>query len=355
MKTLKQWYDGLSEKAQERIKEKCILWFDPEQPDYYRKRDKVSKDMLTSLLETDLYAITRKYNLSYGDEYARKFQNLFMLAYLVDGGIISEQVADKAIMKDYCKHDRVGVGFLFVSDKNRDEAYKQYIGYDSACRDSWNRIDFFEYLYLIKDFDTIGEIDWNYVVKPVDLDYINKEIIGPENTRKLALKDCIDYISNLRCKEESPLFDELFYETDDEGHPKHGCWDSSDRDRIVSWYLDSRHTDLKTTEDFIYRFVCVNPKKYLPKLYNIIEGNPVIGTMMFTQKKDLTEIQEKHLKGEAQYKYCREVRSLAKIINSCVRKAISNQTQKQLKEYGPLVKLYGYDFWTIYNAMEIDL
>ena len=37
MKTLKQWYDSLSESTQAWIDNNCSAWFDKNQADYYRK------------------------------------------------------------------------------------------------------------------------------------------------------------------------------------------------------------------------------------------------------------------------------------------------------------------------------
>lgn len=345
MKTLRQWYDSLSENAQLRIQDKCFLWFDAKEPDCYRKRKIITREQLTSLLAMQPDQVTRDYQLPYGSNPPKRLIQLFTLGYMADNGLIDVNIVDNYIINSMNKYDDIPTSFLFVSEKNRRKAYETYIDYKP--NDSYSRLDFWEYLYLIDDFDKLDELDWNSQVRPLNLDTITREIIGEVNSRTIAMRSYAYLSKYLEPKEECPLFDELFF--GDNG------WSDYDKQHIIDDYLDSRKSTLTTTEDFIWRFVCVDPKKYLPKLYNIIKVNTAIGTAMFTQKKPLKEIQEKNLKGEDTYKYGRVIRAVAKIANACARKSISTIAQKQLKEYGPLVKLYGYDFHTIYNAMEIDL
>jgi hypothetical protein len=102
-------------------------------------------------------------------------------------------------------------------------------------------------------------------------------------------------------------------------------------------------------EDFMERIVAVD-HKYLRYLYNIVEKLPSLATEIYEQKKPDEELTGNESIPQT-YRYSKDIRKLAKIAHACARKSVSKVNSAFLKEISPLLKIYGYNFNTIYDAL----
>lgn len=337
MKTLKQWYDSLSEPAQEWIVKNCSAWFDKNQADYYRKPSAVSdnaKDLQEFLAHGNTF---EKYSDS--DNFkSSTARYLSLLKYLnqtcpdVIPNNLVNLCAYQLIKATQAQTD----AWLYVDADNKDTAFK-------CTFQRYDKMAFRHYLYLIKDYDKM-EFDW----KQCEIPSLTKEvieIIGWDNAVNVAKQSDMHSLSlMISYGKPNELFDQLFF-----------CKDShlnqSEKLNLLSrLYNNNSHLPSEeTTADFFKRIVAVD-HSYLRYIFSIIQRYPALAMKLYSEKKPESELTGNESSSE-QYRYNKEIRKLFVIAHMCALKRVSKVKSGIVKEVAPLLKIYGYNWTDIYDAM----
>lgn len=335
--TLKQWFDSLSEPAQAWIESKCSAWFDKNQADYYKKPSKAGedKDALKALLrnEEDL----DKYS-SYSSEkgLSKRYVNLLRYLHNTYPDLVSESDLDKyiwQILECGCYDSDT---WLNLSDAKREAGFKR-------CFQKWSKMSLEHYLYLIKDYSNI-EIDWEEVETPALTQEV-VEILGHKAAINLVYQIGNYNISKMiKTDQPNDLFDEIFF-----------CKDSKLTQRnkleiLSRVYADSSYLPTEeTTRDFFKRIVAVD-HAYLRFIYDIISRYPALAMKLYCEKKPDSELTGNETASET-FRYPKELRKVFVIAHACALKRVSKVKSGICKEIAPLLKIYGYNWNEIYDAM----
>lgn len=343
MKTLKQYFDSLSPEAQNWIEKECCDWFDKNEPDYYKKAkatdsNKVFEDYMASFPE----------QVSYYSSLNRQDLVRLALDSMVNNPAISQSTIDQFVVTlvnkfaSDCNRDI----HMYVSDKYREEVFKvrhneSYYSSDSV------KLSIENYLYTVKDYDNI-ELNWLQLYDNNDLSKtIMLDILGRKNYLDIISKDSTGFVEQLPLNKMNDIFDELFFCSDK--------WDKTEKKRLLKIrYVKGlskgcTHSNLCLVEDFMQRIVAVD-HKYLRYLYNIIEELPSLANEIYDQKKPDVELTGNESIPQT-YRYSKDIRKLAKIAHACARKSVSKANSAFLKEISPLLRIYGYNFNDIYDAL----
>lgn len=337
MKTLKQWYDSLSEPAQVWIENNCSAWFDKNQADYYRKPLSASgnlEDLQNFLIAGNTFD---KYSDSQNAKnLAQRY--LAILKYLNEKhpDIVPQNLLNVCALQLIQAMQAQTPAWLYVDDETRDAAFK-------STFQRYEKMFFKDYLYLIKDYSKM-KFDWEKCEVP-SLTKEVIEIMGWDNAVEAA-KKCDTYSLSQMVSYGQPneLFDQLFF-----------CEDShltqSHKMQLLSrLYSNSSHLPTeRSVADFFKRIVAVD-HSYLRYLYNIIDRYPAIAMKLYTEKKPDSELTGNESSG-AQYRYNKELRKLFVIAHMCSLKRVSKVKTGIVKEIAPLLKIYGYNWSDIYDAM----
>lgn len=330
MKTLKQFYDSLSEGAQAWMRNNCTAWFDVNQADYYAKPDLATTDLkeLKNILSEKLedsrysdYAISKKITTKYAD----------LLIYLSNThpDIVSKHEADVAINQLFEVNQITDKTWLLLSEEQRKEAFIK-----SFKR--FGKMRLYQYLYLIKDFEDFT-INWEEC-ESVSLIPEIVEIIGKKNAYAMIDRYGSDISKMIKFGKENDFFDELFFCNTE-------TLNSVQKIRLLEdVYADSYHLPtLESTADFFKRIVAVD-HSYLRFIYIIINRYPALATKLYNEKKPDNEPGENH-------RYNKELRKLFMIAHACSMGRVSKNKCSIVKEIAPLLKIYNFKFNDIYEAM----
>lgn len=340
MKTLKEWFDNLSEDAQSLLKNNCD-WIDTDKPDYYRDDTMIDTDEM-------IYRINRINKYSNSDQ-----ADLFMFSYLdmykrhhteEETSKLLNTVIKRFVEQDddyiYCDLPK---NFYQLFDSLEAKRKMFILIHSSRSR----RLSLFDQLYLVDDFDKIPQyIDIENTLFPDALDDRLSEIFTKDLIKSLCKANENKILVNFG--KPNDLFDELFF-------CENGWNDTQKRCVLKSLYVSNfthcqtSDTDLTKFEDFMERIVCVD-KRYLRFIYDIVVKIPALGNKIYEQKKDSSDLTGDE-KGDQLYKYNKTVRKLAKLANICSRKSLSKVNGRAYKELSPLIKIYGYDFSTLYDVI----
>lgn len=341
MKTLKEWFDGLSESAQSWVIENCSAWFDKDQADYYKKPliKADSKDLMLNILG-DLES-PDKYS-SYANDRVINRKYIALLRYLnyAYPKLISTELMDKCIYEVIDYGNWNSDTWLNLSDKTKEKAFIR-------CYKKWNKMSLDKALYLIKDYSNIN-LNWDEVEIPTALTPEIIEIIGKETAIELIYKQGYRCMHHL-IKPDSPheVFDELFF-----------CQDSKLTQQqkleiLRLTYANNNYKstlpDEKLTRDFFKRIVAVD-HAYLRYIYNIIASYPGLAMKLYNEKKPESELTGNESTTE-QYRYPKEIRKLFVIAHMCALKRVSKVKSSIAKEVAPLLKIYGYKWDDVYDAL----
>lgn len=336
MKTLRQWYDGLSEPAQRWLTKYCNHWFDASEDDCYRKIKKQSiedavNDMLNSM----------KSHCSYFSSDDRDFVIRSMLKIIsASGASNANTLLEKirVVYDDYLPSDY----HIFYDKDKQDEIFdKLHLkNTHSWEEDDDKRYYLCDYLYTIKDYDNIV-IDWNRIrISSNDTEACVEEIIGRENFKHIVNDNLYAFIDNLRPRQVNSLFDELFF--------CENGWTKEQKSQMLRRkYL--KEDSLDRIEDFFERIVSVD-HSYLRFIYDIVKSNPSIAMKLYAQKKPDGELSGNETIPQT-YRYPKDIRKLIRIAHVCALQNMSKVNAGFFKEIAPLVKLYGYSFNDIYNCL----
>ena len=330
MKTLKQFYDSLSEGAQAWMRNNCTAWFDINQADYYAKPDLATTDLkeLKNILTEELG--DARYS-AYGTSKKIATRDADLLVYLSNKhpDIVSKSDADKAINQLFEGNQITDKTWLLLSEEQRKEAFiKSFKRY--------GKMKLYQYLYLIKDFEDFT-IDWEEC-DSVSLTAEVVEIIGKKNAYAMIDRYGSDMSSMIKFGKENDFFDELFFCNTE-------TFNQQQKIRLLeNVYADSYHLPtLESTADFFKRIVAVD-HSYLRFIYRIVDRYPAIATKLYNEKKPDNEPGENH-------RYNKELRKLFMIAHACSLGRISKNKCSIVKEIAPLLKIYSYNFKDIYEAM----
>lgn len=342
MKTLKQWFDGLSTEAQCAIRDNCD-WFDMNEPDYYRKSDLLSTDeLMKNIFRVNKYSSEDKFEL---------FLSAFLTEFKyhsTDEEFMSIITALRLRFVEEDDDDSIWYGLpkrLYQLMPTK-ELQKEWFLLSHYSRRKC--LGLFDQLYLVEDYDKIPEyIDmekcsFEYSVdSDVLMEIFGKDLIMSiyrDNENKLY----VNY------GKPSAIFDELFF-------CENGWNEQQKKSMLKKLYVSNwrrKQTDsddLISFKDFIERIVCVD-KKYLRFMYDIIDRVPAVGNKIYDEKKPDEDLKGDE-RGDQLYRYNKTIRKLAKLANICSRKSLSKVNGKAYKELSPLIKIYGYDFNTLYDVI----
>lgn len=336
MKTLKQWYDSLSVPAQEWVVENCSTWFDKDQVDYYRKAETVKDDASLTPFLLDATDIDKYSDYSNARVIAHKYLTLLRHLHDTQPELISENTLNSCIYQILESGMHMKNDWLHLQGDMRQFAFRK-------CFVRYNKMKLADALYLVKDYDNL-DLNWEEIDTPKLIPEV-VEIIGIEEAKKIAKEGGEYAVSRIvNYGKESELFDELFF-----------CKDSwltqSDKMRILDRiYANSNSLpNLQTTKDFFKRIVAVD-HSYLRYIHEIIKRYPAIAMQLYQQKKPEAELTGNESTIE-QYRYSKEIRKLFVIAHMCVLKRVSKVKSSIAKEVAPLLKIYGYKWDDVYDAL----
>lgn len=371
MKSLKDFFDALTPESKKWLlsKRRFTAWFDENEPDGYRKYTPLYSDDPSDLGQYKSLKVksTSGWRSWYDsderikDLEKRIFDQLYharMKNEITDKDIIvfidqyQTTVESKLEYKD---------AFLIIQDKHlRKECYRALInGKDEPLSPE-------QMLFGLDDYSDVKSI---FGSEPMDLsDYSGSdlvsftEIFGAEcfegyarkNPRKFGNRlRSIEYFCKYRndegqkqiCEEFKDMFDRLFF-------LDNGWTDSEKKEAVIGRYSDSgTSTDqaLDYFENFANDILSVD-HKYYRFIYTLVGVCPALGNYIYDAKKPDDEINENTIT-EMKFRYNKEIRKLGKLANICIRESLSKANNSFLKEVGPLLRLYNFNFNMIYNMM----
>lgn len=354
MKTLKQWFDSLSPEAQQWVENNCI-WFDKNQIDYYKKGIFEITDE-----EVKRQALDHR---GYSSSHAKRL--VFALEYLRRNNLVSTEEVDDCLV-DLC-NDGYLTGSAWLSIRDEEKRRRLFI----ATNKTWSGgLDLARGLYLVKDFDNMklsvarGEnnvsSDNIYVIIP-EFSTTIIEIIGKDlaksylEYRPLELHQtvgkAIDKYIRYDSNKTNEVFDEMFFcknDTIKEEHRKYFLVRAYGA-KSLGYNATTTIPTLDGVSDFLTRIVAVD-HSYLRYLYNIISGYPALAMKLYSEKKPDTELTGMESTADT-FRYSPELRKLFAIIHACILKNVSKSKSSMCKEVAPLLKLYGYNWDNIYDAL----
>lgn len=336
MKTLKQWYDSLSESTQHWIDYNCKSWFDKSQADYYRKPStKINENGLDWYLNSPWNTIDSDYSNT--TELVKRYVKT--MKYLADTNVIKRESADNAILAVIKSNISQKRSWLYLSDENKR------IGFILAYGKPYynNKLELYNYLYLIDDFDNIN-IDLEKCIRPTLTKEVI-EIIGMDSARKIAeTMETYDLLQAVKWGKDNALIDELLF------CEASNLTQAKKHDLIAKIYWDNRHLPNEdSVADFFKRIVAVD-HSYLRYFINIVHHYPAIAMKVYTQKKPAEELTGNESVAET-FRYSKELRKLFVIAHMCELKNMTKNKASIAKEVAPLLKIYGYNWNEIYDAM----
>lgn len=367
MKTLKEFYDGLSQTSQDWFKDECKIWFDESQPDYYRRYKPVTES-LTDIEFKSSYTPKSTYSYYSSDDKEKDLESMWVADLIHkrdDLKIITDkQLADTLInYYDKMKEFNSRKTLIACNERaNQIAVMKHYVdkNYDSAPL-SYG-------LFFVEDYDKIME---RLMFNTVNIrSYSTRqfvtiiEIFGDGALEKIATENPEDFVvtyRNLRSESESyspkqeyvdiyrkmqRIFDRKFFVDN--------SWsDEQKRDLIkVMYSSDWIDRAIRRFEEFAKDILTVD-HRYHRFIYDLVKECPSLGNKIYEAKKPDSEINPNE-GVDMTFRYSKEIRKLGKIANVCVRESLSKANNGFLKEIGSLIRLTGYRFNEIYNMMYPD-
>lgn len=367
MKTLKEFYDGLSQTSQDWFKDECKIWFDENQPDYYRRYKPVTES-LTDIEFKSSYTPKSTYSYYSSDDKEKDLESMWVADLIHkrdDLKIITDkQLADTLInyydkMKDF--HSRKTL--IACNERaNQIAVMKHYVdkNYQSAPL-SYG-------LFFVEDYDKIMEqltFDTINIRSYSTRQFVTIiEIFGDGALEKIATENPEDFVvtyRNLRSESESyspkqeyvniyrkmqRIFDRKFFVDN--------SWSDEQKRNLIKTMYSSDWIDraICRFEEFAKDILTVD-HRYHRFIYDLVKECPSLGNKIYEAKKPDSEINPNE-GVDMTFRYSKEIRKLGKIANVCVRESLSKANNGFLKEIGSLIRLTGYRFNEIYNIMYPD-
>lgn len=324
MKTIEEWFQGLTETQQDYIK-RTANGFDVNVPGYFEFDRDLDADKILSFIARGRLDSAGSSNTE------RKEANLFL--------VYSLNKCNKELLSDdmfitYLENTYYNA--TYVRKYLSKEIYLKHLE-SKVSRYSEGVYELDQLLISTEDFDNI---DWNKLKSSSS--FCNEELFGIMGREKAKawLKEHPNAF-DIHRDDESPLIDELF----DELFFGEDGWSESDKAVIIGRYAAHQYR----FDALLKRVICVD-KKYYKYIYPVIANRTALANEIYTAKKS-----EKELTGnetiEQVYKYSKEIRKLAQIAACCARGNISKAMTGTLAEVAGLMKIYQYDFDKIFACM----
>lgn len=342
MKTLRQWFESLSQETQEYIVNNCT-WFDITSEDYYKH----NSGSIESIKSTAEYVFNRLNEEKYiNDDF-------------VNSAIITcvKMIKDKLTPEEYIYllhgiKDTIRPNSSCFDAMDRRELLKLTKKYKDQARknDKWNT--YYEYKYDLKDFllmvEDFDNIDFSLLNRDtLCLDSATSEILGYNEMYNIA-KDTpgkFSFRSRGRSNMDNKVFDSLFFCEDG--------WTREQKKKILHNYGYNE----EDAEDFMKRIVAVD-ESYLKFFCNyFICNNPALARRLYTQKKtedELNALPANH-KIEDEYRYPKSYRKLFHIAACCARENVGKAMAGTIGDVACMLKMYAYDFNQVFDCMYPEL
>lgn len=332
MKTFKQWMDSLPEHARDYIF-RLSKSFDKESPTYYAcDRGKVRPEIMFALI---------KQKAEERQSFYRKRIDMDEAYAIIVGFLLDKLEGKNNVLSDVDAETIEKTIHTFIS-YNSEADYinhlplkfqRQQIRAKMSERiDASLALD--EVLLLTEDFDNIP---WHML----DMDkyyYIDNEwysILPKSVLIKLAkAKPSVIDVNTMDMNSE--VFDTLFFLEDG--------WDTYEKKVVIRKFT---HTT-NGIDNFLERVVAVDKSylRYLPLVLN----NAGLARTLYSRKKPSEEITEE-MGIQDSFRYSREYRRLFMIARCCNEKHMSKEFARKIGDASALVKLYDYDYNTIFEAL----
>lgn len=368
MKTLKQFYDGLSKTSQDWFKDECKVWFDESQPDYLRRYKPVTESMADVEFKSS-YTPKGGYSYYGSDDKEKDLESMWVsdLVHKRDElkVITDKQLADTLI--DYY-------------DKMKEFHSRKTL---LACNERANQVAVMKH-YVSKNYETAPLCyglffveDYDKIMEQLNFESVNVrsystrqfvtivEIFGDGALEKIATENPGDFA----CK-----YHDLYEEANGTYSPKQEYVDTYERMQRIfdrKFFVDNSWTDsqkrdivkamyssdwsdraVRRFEEFAREILSVD-HRYSRFIYDLVRECPSLGNKIYEAKKPDDEINPND-GVDMTFRYSKEIRKLGKLANICVRESLSKANNSFLKEIGSLIRLTGYHFNEIYDMMYPD-
>lgn len=322
MKTIEEWFQGLTEEQQQYLIN-TVTGFDVNVPGYFKFDQGFETDKLLNFISRGNLESSGFSSIN------RKEVHLFLISSL---NKCNKELVSDSVFFDYLLNAYYDVSH--IRELLPRDVYLKYLDVRHKGRTEGEYV--LDKLFITtKDFDNI---DWSNLC-PFEY-YCNEKlfgIMGRENAKTWLKENPAAFDINSNSPLINEIFDELFFGEDG--------WDEYDRDIIVRKYWGSINDFNKLLE----RIICVD-KKYYKYIYQFVERQTAVATKIYTEKKPEEELTGNEAT-EQLYRYSKEIRKLAQIAACCVRKNISKTMTGTLADVAGLMKIYNYDFDTIFACM----
>jgi len=351
MKELLEFYNKSPENVKTFIIQKCYYYFNPEEPDGYRKSPTTNYDLF------DILSSSSDKDLTFDYEVHKKAAILSRCSYEeVKELLFKEHKAFhyRPERMDICNQQNSILLLHLTSDDLRKHQSERL-----RDRDEWKEPYQPEYVFLLnKDFsqeffnnlfNKITEEEntrgWGFGLLD-NLGYdINVwiDLFGLDNIRKYLQRSINNlpnsFIYNTKDKRYLDLFDELFF-----------CDNSWLQDDKIHFVEDTNISTISRFEQFVEKFLCVD-MSYVKCLPHIFRYDLPMLNALASLKKPEDELTE-GMSYREQYRFGEKFRMLLKACYACMtKKEIGKAREKNLKEIAPLLKFYNKDFDMIVDAM----
>jgi len=314
MKTLKQWFDGLSAATQAHVEKNAEFWFDKSRPDYRR------------ITEPDIPQLKAQIKEDGGIRYdqSKTIAHLISMVHKLIPADLTKAQHDLWI-QELIRQDKTTLKYLSL-DQQRE--------YIQESRVKNGQYELFDLLFLSDDF---GNINWKRLnPSSIELNEPTMEILGFEQSCEMAkLKPSLMNIKSIDINND--IFDTLFF-------GENGWTDRQKHDVLGEYKANTRDV-----ADFMKRIVTVD-KSYLREVYRIIERNTALAAELYKLKKDTFD-----LKGdentEMLYRYPKEFRRLFQIAACCERKNVGKAMAGTIGDSAALMKLYSWDWNMVFDCL----
>lgn len=342
MKTLRQWFESLSQETQEYIADNC-RWFDITTEDYYRH----NSGSIESIKNVAEYVKNRLDEDKYINDDCVKPVIITCVRTIKDK-LTPEEYAHLL----YGIEDTVRPTSNVFDAMDRREILKLAKKYKDQARknDKWNdrgeyKYNLADFLLMVEDFDNIDFSLLNH--DTLSLNSATIEILGYDEMYKIAKDepDKLSFRNRNRSNIDNKVFDSLFFCEDG--------WTSEQKKKILNSYL----YNVSDAEDFMQRIVAVD-ESYLKFFCNyFICNEPALARYLYNQKKtddELNALPANH-RIEDEYRYPKSYRKLFHIAACCARKNVGKAMAGTIGDVACMLKMYAYDFNQVFDCMYPEL
>lgn len=333
MKTFKQWMDSLPEHARDYVF-RLSKAFDKESPTYYAcDRGKIRPEIMFALI---------KQKKEEQHSYYRKRIEVDEAYSIIIGFLLGKLEGKNNVLPDVDNETIEKTIHTFISYQDSAtyinylplKFQREYLRSKVAERDD-DSLRLEELLLLTEDFDDIPwhRLDLDKYYYTIDNAWYS--IVPTPVLIKMAKPHpaAVD-VNTIDMNNE--VFDTLFFLEDG--------WDISEKRTVIRKFTHSANG----VKNFMERIVAVDKSylRYLPMVLN----DAGLARALYSCKKPPEEITEETGLQDS-FRYSREYRRLFMIVRCCNEKHMSREFARKIGDASSLVKLYDYDYNTIFETL----